>query len=109
MIEVYRLLDPGSEWRLHRQWFEESALGDLLGEDLGLVQAEKVLLIDLDLCTRCGDCERACADTHDGISRLTREGPSFRASMRLVKKTPSSSKIDAPTAAPVTTAKMHWW
>src|ERR1700757_2812868 len=33
----YRLIDPGSEWRLHRQWFEESAMGDLLGEDYGLV------------------------------------------------------------------------
>ncbi len=41
-LVVYRLLDPGSEWRLHRQWFEESALGDLLGEDLGLVQADKL-------------------------------------------------------------------
>ena len=26
-------MDPGSEWRLHRQWFEQSAMGDLLGED----------------------------------------------------------------------------
>jgi transposase len=33
----YRLIDPGSEWRLHRQWFEASAMGDLLGEDYGLV------------------------------------------------------------------------
>jgi transposase len=34
----YRLIDPGSEWRLHRQWFEQSAMGDLLGEDYGLVE-----------------------------------------------------------------------
>ena len=39
---IYRLLDPGSEWRLHRHWFEHSAAGDLLGEDLGLVQADKL-------------------------------------------------------------------
>ena len=32
---TYRLIDPGSEWRLHRQWFEQSALGDLLGADFG--------------------------------------------------------------------------
>src|SRR5690606_30487701 len=32
-LTVYRLLDPGSEWRLHRQWFERSAMADLLGED----------------------------------------------------------------------------
>jgi len=33
----YRLIDLGSEWRLHRQWFEQSAMGDLLGEDCSLV------------------------------------------------------------------------
>jgi hypothetical protein len=32
----YRLLDPGSEWRLHRVWFEHSAMADLLGEDFAL-------------------------------------------------------------------------
>ncbi len=41
-LVAYRLLDPGSEWRLHRQWFEDSAMGDLLGEDLGLVQIDKL-------------------------------------------------------------------
>ncbi len=34
----YRLIDPGSEWRLHRLWFEQSAMGDLLGADYGLVE-----------------------------------------------------------------------
>ena len=34
----YRLIDPGSEWRLHRHWFEQSAMGDLLGEDYSLVE-----------------------------------------------------------------------
>src|SRR5881396_3500159 len=34
----YRLLDPGSEWRLHRQWFERSAMGDLLGRDFALAE-----------------------------------------------------------------------
>jgi transposase len=34
----YRLIDPGSEWRLHRQWFEQSAIADLLGADYGLVE-----------------------------------------------------------------------
>ena len=29
----YRLIDPGSEWRLHRHWYEHSALRDLLGCD----------------------------------------------------------------------------
>jgi transposase len=36
VLVVYRLLDPGSEWRLHRQWFERTALSDLLDEDFRL-------------------------------------------------------------------------
>ena len=37
-LVCYRLIDPGSEWRLHRQWFENSAMGDLLGADFALVE-----------------------------------------------------------------------
>ena len=37
-LVCYRLIDPGSEWRLHRQWFEQSAMADLLGEDYALVE-----------------------------------------------------------------------
>lgn len=33
VLVVYRLLSPGSEWRLHRQWYQSSALPDLLGAD----------------------------------------------------------------------------
>ncbi|MHB1530498.1 MAG: IS1634 family transposase [Acidiferrobacteraceae bacterium] len=36
VLVAYRLLSPGSEWRLHRQWFAQSALADLLGGDAGL-------------------------------------------------------------------------
>jgi hypothetical protein len=36
VLVTYRLLSPGSEWRLHRHWFERSALGDLLGADAAL-------------------------------------------------------------------------
>jgi transposase len=37
-LVCYRLIDPGSEWRLHRMWFDRSAMGDLLGEDYALVE-----------------------------------------------------------------------
>ena len=37
-LVCYRLIDPGSEWRLHRLWFEHSAMGDLLGADYALVE-----------------------------------------------------------------------
>jgi hypothetical protein len=36
MLVGYRLIDPGSEWRLHRQWYLQSAMGDLLGKDFAL-------------------------------------------------------------------------
>jgi len=38
----YTLLQGGSEWRLHRQWYGSSAMGDLLNEDMGLVQKDKL-------------------------------------------------------------------
>jgi len=34
----YRLIDPGSEWRLHRHWFDASAMGDLLNADFALAE-----------------------------------------------------------------------
>ena len=37
-LACYRLIDPGSEWRLHRLWFQPSAMGDLLGADYALVE-----------------------------------------------------------------------
>ena len=40
----------------------------------GLGEATDVLLIDETLCVGCDNCEKACADTHDGLSRLDREG-----------------------------------
>ena len=46
--------------------------------DEGLVQGQNLLLIDLDRCTRCGDCVRACVNSHDdGYSRLFLDGPRF--------------------------------
>jgi len=33
VLTAYRLIEPGSEWRLHRHWYAQSAMGDLLGKD----------------------------------------------------------------------------
>ena len=41
-LAVYRLIDPGSEWRLHRQWYERSAMGDLLGADFALAHKDNL-------------------------------------------------------------------
>jgi hypothetical protein len=42
ILVAYRLIAPGSEWRLHRQWFASSALGDLLGADFSLAESHKL-------------------------------------------------------------------
>jgi hypothetical protein len=42
VLTVYRLLAPGSEWRLHRQWFESCALADLLGADFSVADPHKL-------------------------------------------------------------------
>lgn len=42
VLVCYRLLSPGSEWRLHREWFLRSALGDLLGADFSLAEEHRL-------------------------------------------------------------------
>lgn len=42
VLVAYRLIAPGSEWRLHRQWFGQSALGDLLSADSSLADPHKL-------------------------------------------------------------------
>jgi hypothetical protein len=42
VLVAYRLLAPGSEWYLHREWFERSALADLLGANFGLAESHKL-------------------------------------------------------------------
>ena len=42
VLVAYRLIAPGSEWRLHRLWFGQSALGDLLSADSSLADAHKL-------------------------------------------------------------------
>ncbi|TIX50991.1 NAD(P)-binding domain-containing protein [Alteraurantiacibacter aquimixticola] len=41
--------------------------------DNGIGEATDVLLIDETLCVGCDNCEKACADSHEGLSRLDRE------------------------------------
>jgi transposase len=41
-LVCYRLLDPGSEWRLHREWFLRSAMADLVGSDFSLAESHKL-------------------------------------------------------------------
>ena len=42
VLVAYRLIDPGSEWRLYRHWYEHSAMADLLGADQELAEIHKL-------------------------------------------------------------------
>jgi CRP-like cAMP-binding protein/Fe-S-cluster-containing hydrogenase component 2 len=49
-----------------------SSIASFLVEN-GIGEATDVLLIDENLCIGCDNCEKACADSHEGLSRLDRE------------------------------------
>ena len=55
-------------------------LADLIDFSLteGLVQGNSMLVIDLDVCTRCDDCVLGCAATHRGRPRFVREGEKYQ-------------------------------
>jgi len=42
LLVVNRLIDPGSEFRVHRQWFDQSAMGELLGEDFAVAEKDRL-------------------------------------------------------------------
>jgi len=58
-----------------REELQEVQTEDFLEQ--GLFLAQSLLVLDLDRCTRCDECTKACADTHDGVTRLVREGLRF--------------------------------
>ena len=74
-----RLLQVSGERRAanvaHAEAFSHHRLDEFLEQ--GLMEAQNLLVLDLDRCTRCDDCVRACADTHDGVTRLIRDGLRF--------------------------------
>src|SRR5882757_6125839 len=42
LLAVNRLIDPGSEFRLHRQWFDQSAMDVLLGQDFAVAEKDRL-------------------------------------------------------------------
>ena len=57
------------------QAHREALLGDFFMQEI--FQGQSLLVLDLERCTRCDECVKACAQTHNGITRLTRDGLRF--------------------------------
>jgi len=56
---------------------QQASLTDFLEQ--GLIQGQDLLLLDLNKCTRCDECVKACVATHsDGVTRLIRDGLRFQ-------------------------------
>jgi CRP-like cAMP-binding protein/Fe-S-cluster-containing hydrogenase component 2 len=58
-----------------RHRVETVSLGEYLRQ--GLFEAQSLLVLDLEKCTRCDECTKACSDAHEGVTRLVREGLRF--------------------------------
>ena len=71
VAEARRLLNLNVE----RGQQVDEGLENFIGN--GLYSAQKLLVLDLESCTRCDECTRACSDTHEGVTRLIREGLRF--------------------------------
>ncbi len=74
--EIHTRLAEVAEERIaenaRRQAVGAIPIDDFLGQ--GLMEAQNLLVIDLERCTRCDQCVRACAEAHDGVTRLVRDG-----------------------------------
>lgn len=54
----------------------ETSLVEFLVDER-LINGKQTMLIDLDRCTGCDECVKACANTHDGIPRFVRNGKQY--------------------------------
>jgi hypothetical protein len=116
VLVAYRLLAPGNEWRLHREWFRRSALADLLGEDAGLAEIRKLyrchdrLLVHRqavfdDLAGRWQDLFKLGYD----VLLYERQAPISARIHRLRKATSAASRTRAITGRIVCRSSLPWW
>lgn len=61
--------------RVNRKQLDSDETDEFI--DQGLFLSQSLLVLDLEKCTRCDECTKACADTHQGVTRLVREGLRF--------------------------------
>jgi hypothetical protein len=88
VLVAYRLIAPGSEWRLYREWYAKSALADLLGADAALADIHtlyrchdrllehKPAVFD-HLVGRWRDLFNACFEVYDLTSTYLEANPPF--------------------------------
>ncbi len=105
-LVCYRLIDPGSEWRLHRLWFEQSAMGDLLGEDFALVEKERALSLPRQACR--GSAVHASASALAGSVRRPLQVLLYDLTSTYFESDPPSDDSDsAATATAATSARLR--
>jgi len=68
------LAEPAPDISTEKHEAPSASLMEFMAEHRFL-NGTKSMVIDMDRCTRCDDCVRACASTHDGNPRFLRHGP----------------------------------
>jgi len=77
--EVSDLLEKAACEMVQTNVARKNEVRPLLGSftQAGLHQGQNLLVVDLQKCTRCQECVKACADSHDDVTRLVLEGNRF--------------------------------
>jgi hypothetical protein len=115
-LVTYRLIDPGSEWRLHREWFKHSAMADLLDEDFSLAQKDNLyrcldrLLKHRDaLFQHLGRGGKICSERSSKCCFTIRPARILRATHLFPKAINAAMDTVATSAPTVCRWSLRWW